>query len=137
MSNPQTNPAERHRRYPEPEPVQRVQTTSNPAEDVEAAGTPDAIKESESRRAAKARLAHVRGRGVDWVRPTDLFAQSGGVLSRRGIDLTTAGGRRLRAPIEKSTRWVRDRARQLPPLSAFGHRSNTDQGQLRSGVGMR
>ncbi|GAA2005560.1 hypothetical protein [Brevibacterium samyangense] len=133
----QTNLAEQYHRDPEPEPAQRVQKTPNPAEDAEAMGTPDAIKESETRRAAKEKLAQVRGRGVDWVRPADLLSQSGGALSRRGIDLTAAGSRRLRAPIEKGARWVGERARHLPPLSAFGRRSGSDQGQVRSGVGMR
>ncbi|HIW30111.1 MAG TPA: hypothetical protein H9987_08890 [Candidatus Luteococcus avicola] len=133
----QKNPADQYNRHPEPEPAQRVRTTSNPAEDAEVAGTPDAIKESEARRAAKEKLAQVRGRGVDWVRPTDLFSQGGGALSRRGIDLTAVGSRRLRAPIEKGARWVGERARHLPPLSAFGRGSGTDQGQVRSGVGMR
>ena len=138
MSNDdQRNSVEQYQRHPEPEPAQRVQKTPAPAENAEAADTPDAIKESEARRAAKEKLAQVRGRGVDWVRPTDLFSQSGGALSRRGIDLTAAGSRRLRAPIEKGARWVGERARHLPPLSAFGRRSGSDQGQVRSGVGMR
>ncbi len=102
------------------------------------AGAPDAVKEAElSRRAAKEKLAQVRGRGVDWVRPTDLFAQGGGALSRRGIDLTTRANQRNRAPFEKSARWVAERARRLPPLSAFGRRGAAEQGQRRSGVGMR
>ena len=133
----QKNPADQYNRHPEPEPAQRVRTTSNPAEDAEVAGTPDAIKESEARRAAKEKLAQVRGRGVDWVRPTDLFAHGGGALSRRGIDVTAAGSRRLRTPIENGARWVGERARSLPPLSAFGRRGGTDRGQSRSGIGMR
>ena len=137
MNDDMTNPVDRHRQYPEPDQAQPVRTTSNPSENAEAAGTPDAVKEAASRKAAKEKLAQVRGRGVDWVRPTDLFAHGGGALSRRGIDLTAAGNRRLRAPLVKGARWVGERAKRLPPLSAFGRRGGTDQGQVRSGVGMR
>ncbi len=133
----QTNPAEQHHRHREPEQAPQVRTTPNSVEDAGAAGTPDAIKEAASRRAAKEKLARVRGRGVDWVRPSDLFARGGGALSRRGIDVTAAGNRRLRAPIDKGARWAAERARRLPPLSAFGRRGRTDRDQARSGVGMR
>ncbi len=133
----QTNPAEQHRRHAKPEQAPQARTTPNPVEDAEAAGTPDAIKEATSRRTAKEKPARVRGRGVDWVRPTDLFAHGGGALSRRGIDLTAAGSRQLRAPIDKGARWAAVGARRLPPLSAFGRRSGTDRGQARPGVGMR
>jgi hypothetical protein len=138
MSNQdQSNSAEQDRRHRKPVQAPQGRTTPNPAEDAEAAGTPDAIKKAASRRAAKEKLARVRGRGVDWVRPTALFAHGGGALSRRGIDVTAAGNRRLRVPIDKSAQWVSERARRLPPLSAFGHRGGTDRGQARSGVGMR
>lgn len=133
----QTNPAEQHRRHREPEHAPQGRPTPNPVEDAEAVGTPDAIKEAVSRRTAKEKLAQVRGRGVDWVRPSDLFAHGGGALSRRGIDVTAAGSRRLRAPIDKGARWAAVGARRLPPLSAFGRRSGTDRGQARPGVGMR
>lgn len=133
----QTNPAEQHHGPPQVAQSQQARTTPNPAEDAEAAGTSDAIKEAASRRAAKEKLALVRGRGVDWVRPTDLFAHGGGALSRRGIDVTAAGSHRLRAPIDKGARWAAERARRLPPLSAFGRHGGTDRGQARSGIGMR
>src|SRR5699024_12139068 len=108
----QKNPADQYHREAEPEPAQRVQRAApNPPEDAEAMGTPDAIKESESRKAVKEKLAKVRGRGVDWVRPTDLLSQSGGACSRRGIDLTAAGNRRRRAPLDKGARWVAERVR--------------------------
>lgn len=133
------SPAEQYRRHQEPEreQVPSARQRVDPAEEAQAAGTPDAVKEAAARKAAKERLAQVRGRGVDWVRPTDLIAQRGGDVSRRGIDLTTAGNRRMRAPIDRGARWVAERARRLPPLSAFGRRGGTDQGQVRSGVGMR
>ncbi len=131
----QTNPVEQYRRHRVPDDAPQTQTA--PAEDAEATGTPDAIRDAASRRAAKEKLAQVRGRGVDWVRPTDLFARAGGALSRGGIDLAAAGSRRLRAPIEKGAQWAGERARHLPPLSAIGRRGGTDHAQARSGVGMR
>ena len=128
---------EQHRQHPETEPPPRERNDPNPAETTEAAGTPDAVKDAESRKAAKEKLAQVRGRGVDWVRPTDLLARGGGTLSRRGIDRTAEMNRHVRAPIEKGARWVAERARRLPPLSAFGRRGGAEQGPRRSGVGMR
>ena len=130
-----TNPADQYRQHAEPEQGQPARETSNPSEDA-AAGTPDAVKDAESRKALKEKLAQVRGRGVDWVRPTDLMARRGGDMSRRGIDLTAAGNRRLRAPLIDGARWLGERAKRLPPLSAFGRRSGTDQGPVRSGAGM-
>ncbi len=129
---------EQHRQHPEPEPPPPARNDPNPAETTDAAGTPDAVKEAAlSRKAAKEKLARVRGRGVDWVRPTDLLAQGGGTLSRRGIDRTAEMNRHVRAPIEKGARWVAERAKRLPPLSAFGRRGGAEQGPRRSGVGMR
>lgn len=124
------------RRY-EPEPPPRARNDPEPTEATEAAGTPDAVKDAESRKATKEKLAWVRGRGVDWVRPTDLIAQGGGALSRRGIDRTAEMNRHVRAPIEKGARWVAERAERLPPLSAFDRRGGAEQGPRRSGVGMR
>lgn len=136
--NDEMSRAEQYRRHAEPEHDRQVRKEPNPAEATDAAGTPEAVKEAAmSRRAAKDKLAQVRGRGVDWVRPTDLIAQGGGALSRRGIDFATRVNRRARAPIEKGAHWVAERARQLPPLSAFGRRGGTEQGHGRSGVGMR
>lgn len=120
-----------------PEPAKPPRGPKDSAETAGAAGTPDAVKDAESRKAAKEKLARVRGRGVDWVRPTDLITQGGGTLSRRGIDRTSDMNRHLRAPIEKGARWVAERARRLPPLSAFGRRGGAEQGPRRSGVGMR
>lgn len=128
---------EQHRQHPEPEPPPPARNDPNPAETTDAAGTPDAVKDAESRKAAKEKLARVRGRGVDWVRPTDLLARGGGTLSRRGIDRTAEMNRHVRAPIEKGARWVAERAKRLPPLSAFGRRGGAEQGPRRSGVGMR
>ncbi|WP_167131779.1 hypothetical protein [Paramicrobacterium chengjingii] len=130
------NEAEQHRQSVDAETARRASKLPEGAEAAEVAGTPDAVKERASRAAVKEKLTQVRGRGIDWVRPTDLMAQSGGALSRRGIDFTTAVGRRLRTPVEASARWTAQRARRLPPVSAFGRHNATGHGQGRSGIGM-
>ena len=66
-----------------------------------------------------------------------LVAQGGGALSRRGIDRTAEMNRNVRVPIEQGARWVAERAKRLPPLSAFGRRGGAEQGPRRSAVGMR
>lgn len=129
--------AERHRRAAEAARAGEAESDSRAAQAVEPA-TPDAVKEAEvSRQAMRQRLAQMRGRGVDWVRPTDLMAHHAGSLSRRGIDFTAEQSRRLRAPLEAHAQRIAERARRLPSLSAFGRRGTADQGQNRSGVGMR
>lgn len=107
-------------------------------EPVGTASTPEAVQEaSVSRAAAKKKLAQVRGRGVDWLRPSELFAQGGGTLSRRGIDASTLAHQRMRRPFEAGVQVVTDRARRLPPVTAFGRRGSRQDGPVRSGVGMR
>lgn len=129
--------AERHHRAAEAARAGQAESEARTAQAAEAA-TPDAVKEGEvSRQAVKQRLAQMRGRGVDWVRPTDLMAHHAGSLSRRGIDFTAEQSRRPRAPLETHAQRIAERARRLPSLSAFGRRGTADQGQSRSGVGMR
>ncbi|MEE8869869.1 MAG: hypothetical protein SOH99_13585 [Acidipropionibacterium acidipropionici] len=60
------------------------------------------------------------GRGVDWVRPSDLMARAGGAVSRRGIDFQDALSRRARSGIAAGAQRLSAQARRLPPLSAFG-----------------
>lgn len=89
----------------------------------------------EAARTGRAKLAAVRSRGVDWVRPTDLLARGAGALSGRGIDAASRVNRGIRAPI--GGRRADARARRLPPLSAFGRGTVAGPGQRRAGVGMR
>jgi hypothetical protein len=77
-----------------------------------------------------------RARGVEWVRPTDLIARHGATLSGRGIDFEAELARRARAPIANRLQDLTDRARRLPPLSAFGRSGNASSGPVRAGVGM-
>lgn len=64
--------------------------------------------------------ATYRGRGVEWVRPTDLVARSSARVAGAGINFQSELHRRTRAAAQESTRRLAERARHLPPLSAFG-----------------
>ncbi|MEA5118048.1 MAG: hypothetical protein VB036_10575, partial [Propionicimonas sp.] len=67
------------------QPPHRIpEHTPEPAkapEGVEPAGTPDAVKQKAAVRSARERLDQVRGRGVEWVRPTDLIVRGSGSLA--------------------------------------------------------
>ena len=116
-----------------PEPTPERATVPEPAE---MAGTPDAVKQAETAR-RPVELDQVRGRGVEWVRPTDLIVRSSGTLAGRGIEFNSEQGRRVRSTLATGARSVSERAKRLPPLSAFGRRGQHVEGPARSGVGMR
>lgn len=112
-------------RTPEPE---RAATAPEIVEKTEA---PDAVRAARASRrrgtewqapGAEAR----RARGVEWVRPTDLIARHGAALAGRGVDFEVELARRIRTPIATGVPGLGERARRLPPLSAFG-RSSTAQ----------
>ena len=76
-------------------------------------------------------------RGVEWVRPTELVAQRAGRVAGRGIDfeaelyrrsrlLPVQAARVTRTGISNASARLSDRARRLPPASAFG-RGGTDR----------
>ena len=124
---------ERPPRRIEPEQAKKPDT-----EAVELAETPDSVKQETARRqAVRERLDRVGGRGVEWVRPTDLIVRSSGTLAGRGIEFNSEQGRRFRSTLAVGARSVSERARRLPPLSAFGRRGQHVEGPTRSGVGMR
>lgn len=124
---------ERPPRRIEPEQAKKPDT-----EAVERAETPDSAKQETARRqAVRERLDRVRGRGVEWVRPTDLIVRSTGTLAGRGIEFNSEQGRRFRSTLAVGARSVSERARRLPPLSAFGRRGQHVERPARSGVGMR
>ncbi|WP_019158366.1 hypothetical protein [Brevibacterium senegalense] len=110
------------------------------AEAVEKSEAPDAVRaarashrrETERNTPAEAR----RARGVEWVRPTDLIARHGAALAGRGIDFEVELARRTRTPIAAGAQHLGERARRLPPLSAFGRGSTGQAAQSRPGVGM-
>ena len=105
-----------------------------------ASGTPDAIEATSIHHNDPALdptlSAHQRaGRGVDWVRPTDLMARSGSRVAGAGIDFQADMARRSRHAATASARAVAERVRRLPPVSAFG-RGHTDRSMSRDAVGM-
>lgn len=110
-------------------------------ESVEKVETPEAVQAAkvsgrrgnDAKRNAQEAVRRVRG--VEWVRPTDLIARHGGAAAARGIDFQVELARRTRAPIKAGVGHLSDRARGLPPLSAFG-RGATQAGPARPGVGM-
>lgn len=78
--------------------------------------------------------ATYRGRGVEWVRPTDLVARSSARVAGAAINFQSELHRRTRAAAQENTRRIAERARRLPPLSAFGRgATRTDAG--RSSIG--
>ena len=105
-------------------------------EPVEAATVPEAVLAAQVAREDK-QHAIVRGRGVEWVRPTDLIARHSAHAAGRGLDFQAELARRTRTPIGAGVRRLGDRARRLSPISAFG-RSHAPQAQQvsRSGVSM-
>ena len=123
---------ERPPRRIEPEQAKKPDT-----EAVELAGTPDAVKQETARRqAVRERLDRVRGRGVEWVRPTDLMARHSANVAGRGLDFQAELARRTRTPLRVGMLAARDRARRLPPITAFGRRTVTTSAPVRPGVGM-
>ncbi|MGO3658652.1 MAG: hypothetical protein ACTJFS_15050 [Micrococcaceae bacterium] len=75
-----------------------------------------------------------RGRGVEWVRPTDLISRASSRVAGAGINFQTELRRRTFEVTAASARGIADRARHLPPLSAFGH-GNSRHGAERGAIG--
>jgi hypothetical protein len=119
-----------------PDPARLVpEETRDRPEPVEVTSTPEAVRAAQVARDDK-QHALVRGRGVEWVRPTDLIARHSAHAAGRGLDFQAELARRTRTPIGAGVRRLGDRARRLPPISAFG-RSSTPASQVsRSGVSM-
>ena len=106
----------------------------------EGPGVPDAIQAADvdrktSSETAGAELAKRKARGVDWVRSSDLLARGSGVASRLTIDFDAHLAHKTRAPLVRGLKHVSAKARELPPLSAFG-RGKTHDGTGRGPVGM-
>ena len=104
-------------------------------EPVEATGTPEAVRAAQVARDDK-QHALVRGRGVEWVRPTDLIARHSAHAAGRGLDFQAELARRTRTPIGAGFRRLGDRARRLPPISAFGRSTAPASQMSRPGVSM-
>lgn len=100
-------------------------------------GVPDAVEATSSRRLRRLPInpSVATGRGVEWVRPTDLVARGASRVAGAGIDFQRELARRARAATSDHVRALGQRARRLPPLSVFG-RGSTDRGMDRGAVGM-
>ena len=128
--NPQHNDPARHdptRLMPE-EPRERP-------EPVEAMSTPEAVRAAQVARDDKQHTL-VRGRGVEWVRPTDLIARHSAHAAGRGLNFQAELARRTRTTIGAGVRRHGDHARRLPPISAFGCSTAPASQMSRSGVSM-
>lgn len=80
-------------------------------------------------------------RGVVWVRPSELIGQVSAKAAGRGIDFHAELARRARKPmvqaVATSRRAISERARRLPPVTAFGRGGSSPAGTTRSGIGSR
>ena len=119
---------------PRRQPVQGSQ--SGEAMAPGAAGTPEAVQAARIQRDQAKHAAHQQraGRGVAWVRPSDLIARGSASLAGRGIDFEAELARKARAPMVAGAMHLGERAKQLAPLQAFG-RGHTGQAPTRSAVG--
>ena len=120
-----------------PTPADEALSVPRDRPEPEAVTTPEAVRAAQVARTEKQHAAVIRGRGVEWVRPTDLLVRSSGTLAGRGIEFNSEQGRRFRSTLATGARSVSERAKRLPPLSAFGRRGQHVEGPARSGVGMR
>ena len=128
--NPQHNDPSR------PDPARQVSEESRERpEPVEATSTPEAVRAAQVARDDKQHTL-VRGRGVEWVRPTDLIARHSAHAAGRGLDFQAELARRTRTPLGAGVRRIGDRARRLPPISAFGRSTAPASQMSRSGVSM-
>ena len=82
--------------------------------------------------------------GVEWVRPSELLVSRGGRIAGRGIDFQAGLARRARRlpgrtyrATRSGVRTMSERARKLPPASAFGRGSGERFSWVsRSGIGL-
>lgn len=106
----------------------------------ETPGVPDAIQSADVTRvpgpeAADADPALRKARGFDWVRASDLMARGSGQVSRLAIDFEANLAHKAHDGLARSVTRLGAKARELPPISAFG-RSTSRDGAGRGPVGM-
>lgn len=104
---------------------------------VKMASTPEAVEATSiqpHRSGTGIDPAFYRGRGVEWVRPTDLMVRGGSRAAGAGINFQAELRRRTYQVAATGARGIAERARHLPPLSAFGHGSSR-RGPERGAIG--
>ncbi len=115
---------------PEPQEISELARHVDPSRAV--AGTASAQTTAEASGKAK--------RGVVWVRPSELMSMGSARAASRGIDFHAELAHRARAPmgqaVATSRRAISERARRLPPVTAFGRGSSLPVGATRSGIGL-
>lgn len=96
----------------------------------------------------KDEAAKAKARGVEWVRPSELLVSRSGRIAGRGIDFQAELARHSRHATIQTARAtgrgvmkvghaVSERARKLPPASAFGRGSGERFSWVsRSGIGL-
>lgn len=119
-----------------PTPADEALSVPRERPEPEAATTPEAVRAAQVARTEKQHAAVIRGRGVEWVRPTDLMARHSANVAGRGLDFQAELARRTRTPLRIGMQAARDRARRLPPITAFGRRTVTTSAPTRPGVGI-
>lgn len=119
-----------------PTPADEALSVPRDRPEPEAATTPEAVRAAQVASTEKQHAAVIRGRGVEWVRPTDLMARHSANVAGRGLDFQAELARRTRTPLRVGMQAARDRARRLPPITAFGRRTVTTSAPTRPGVGM-
>lgn len=122
-----------------PEPRRDIENVEAVKPDIpETSVVPEAVKRAEaSKSTAKERLGAVRGRGVEWVRASDLITRGSSVAAGAGIRFNKAAAIQTRRGVATAGRAISKRARQLPPPWAFGRRNAPADGPVRPAVGMR
>lgn len=132
--NTTDNPQHNNPSRPDPARLAPEETRERP-QPVEVTSTPEAMRAAQVARDDK-QHALVRGRGVEWVRPTDLIARHSAHAAGRGLDFQAELARRTGTPLGTGVRRLGDRARRLPPISAFGRITAPASQVSRSGVSM-
>lgn len=104
-------------------------------------GDPSAAKKTAAETAPGRRRS-----GVEWVRPSDLLAARAGRVAGQGIDFQAELARRARRVPGQAYRGTRtvarsvvsERARRLPPVTAFGRGGGAERHSWvsRSGIGL-
>ena len=119
-----------------PSPADEALSVPRERPEPQAVTTPEAVRAAQVARTEKQHAAGIHGRGVEWVRPTDLMVRHSAHAAGRGLDFQAELARRTRTPLRIGMHAARDRARRLPPITAFGRRTVTSTAPTRPGVGM-
>lgn len=138
-------PAAPRREHPEPPEAPDRSGDGSEVSELARHGDPSAAKKA----AAEGSAAGRRRSGVEWVHPSDLLAARLGRVAGQGIDFQAELARRARLVpghayrgtrivARSGVRVVSERARKLPPVTAFGRGGGAERHSWvsRSGIGL-